>query len=172
MSSELTNLVKKAQNGDAQAFGELYEFYADDMYRFAFYYTSSTYLAQEAVSDAVLCAFEKIGKLKKAESFKSWLFKILFINCTKMQKEKSKAKNLVALSEASSLCTMPKDYIANFELQKAMEALSDEERQIVVLSFALDYSSDEISKMLAVKPGTVRSKLSRAAAKMRKILSE
>lgn len=172
MSSEITNLVKKAQNGDAQAYGKLYEFYADDMYRFAFYYTSSSFLAQEAVSDAVLCAFEKIGQLKKPESFKSWLFKILFVNCTKKQKEKSKAKTFVPLSEASSLSTMPKDYIANLELQKAMEALSEEERQIVVLSFALDYSSDEISKMLALKPGTVRSKLSRAVAKMRKILAQ
>lgn len=170
MKNEITNLVKKAQCGDANAFGDLYELYAKDMYRFAFFYTSSSFLAEDAVGDAVLAAFEKIGQLKKAESFKPWLFKILFVCCTKKQKEKSKALKLVALSEVQNLSAKPKDYIKNLELQKAMETLKDEERQIVVLSFALDYKSEEIGEILSMKPTTVRSKLSRAAAKIRKEL--
>ncbi len=170
MSSELTNLVKKAQSGDAQAFGDLYELYAKDMYRFAYFYTSSPFLAEDAVGDAVLAAFEKIGQLRKAESFKSWLFKILFLCCAKKQKEKSAANNTVRISEIRGLSTEPKDYVKNLELKKAMETLSKEERQIVILSFALDYTSDEISKLLGLKSGTVRSKLSRAAKKIREEL--
>lgn len=171
MKSEFINLVSDAQQGNAEAFGKLYERFAKDMYRFAFFYTSSPVLAEDAVSDAVLIAFEKIKSLKKPESFRSWLFKILFVCCTKKQKEKANAKNLVNLSDVQNLSTQPKDYIKNLELQKAMETLSGEEREIVVLSFALDYTSEEISSLLGIKPATVRSKLSRAAAKMRKILA-
>ena len=69
MSSDfIENLVVQTQNGDADAFGELYSVYAKDMYRFALYYTGSRFLAEDAVSDAALFAFEKIGQLKKKSS--------------------------------------------------------------------------------------------------------
>ena len=54
MSSEnIKNLVRQAQGGNAEAFGKLYSLYADDMFRFAFYHTSSKTLAEDAVGDAV-----------------------------------------------------------------------------------------------------------------------
>lgn len=172
MSSQLTlDLVKKAQSGDCEAFGKLYGIYADDMYRFAVYYTSSSYYAHEAVSEAVLSAFENIGKLKNAESFKSWIFKILFFKCTKKQKEKAQSAFVQELSAAENISAAPHDYIRNFELNQAMEKLSEKEREIVILSFACGYTSDEIGQMLNLKAATVRSKLSRAAAKIRNYMT-
>ena len=78
MSSEnISNLVKKTQHGDIDSFGELYSMFAKDMFRYAFYQTSDKTLAEDAVSDAVLLAFQNIRQLKKPASFKSWLFSIL-----------------------------------------------------------------------------------------------
>ncbi len=172
MSSEFENLVNKAKTGDVNAFGELYEKFAKEMYRFAFYYTSSPVFAEDAVSEATLSAFEKIGSLKKAESFKSWLFKILFVCCRKKQREKADAKNLVELSQIRNFEAKETDYIKNLELKKALDCLSEDERKIIVLSFALGYDTEEIAAMLEMKSGTVRSKKSRAAAKMRNILAD
>ncbi len=86
-SSLIENLVVQAKNRDAEAFGELYSYYAKDMYRFALYYTGQAYLAEDAVSEAVLNAFQNIEKLQKVGSFKPWLFSILF-NCCKRRRRK------------------------------------------------------------------------------------
>ena len=73
MSSNVENLVKKSKQGDTAAFGDLYEIYSKDMFRFAFFYTGSQTVAEDCVSEAVLIAFRKIGELKNVSSFKSWL---------------------------------------------------------------------------------------------------
>ena len=64
MSSNVENLVAKSKKGDTVAFGDLYEIYSVDMFRFAYYYTGSKSLAEDCVSEAVLIAFRKIGELK------------------------------------------------------------------------------------------------------------
>ena len=81
MSAQISELVTLAKNGSAEAFGELYEIYYKDMYCYACYVTGSESLAQDAVSDAVLSAFQQIGSLRKPAAFKGWLFKILCASC-------------------------------------------------------------------------------------------
>lgn len=172
MSSEnIKNLVDKAKNGDADAFGELYSIYATDMYRFAFYYTGTKQLAEDAVSDAVLSAFQKISQLKKTASFKSWLFKILFNCCKQKQKEKIISSNQVELSVLENSAVSQNDCYLRIDLRNALNLLTKEEREIVILAFACKYKSEEIAEMTGLKAVTVRSKLSRAAAKIRKSLT-
>ena len=81
MSAQINELVTLAQNGSAEAFGELYELYYKEMYCYACCVTGSETLAQDAVSDAVLSAFSQIKSLKKAQAFKGWMFKILCAAC-------------------------------------------------------------------------------------------
>ena len=97
MSSNVENLVKKSKQGDTAAFGDLYEIYSKDMYRFAFYYTGSQALAEDCVSECVLTAFQKINTLKKPASFKSWLFRILYNCCNKALTEKIRAREKTML---------------------------------------------------------------------------
>lgn len=160
------NLVKAAKNGNAEAFGELYALYAKDLYRFAFYYLGSATAASDAVQDAVLLAFRKIGSLKKADSFKTWLFKILRNCCAEGQKEKAFSARLVPL-ESLTEASDGGDPLLRLELSRALLELSDSERDAVLLSFVSGYTSREIAKMTGEKEGTVRSRISRACQKMR-----
>ena len=73
--------VKKAKRGDAAAFARLYEQIYPDLYRFALYTLKHTSDAEDAVSETVTDAFASIRKLKKAESFKGWMFRILYNKC-------------------------------------------------------------------------------------------
>lgn len=171
MSSKSANLVIRAQNGDTEAFGELYSLYCDDMYRFAYYYTGESYAA-DAVSDAALEAFKNIKSLKKADSFKSWMFKILFVSCVKAQKQKAQNSLNCPLENASNIHAIVPEHFENLELQKGLEQLSQEEREIIVLTFACGYKSDEVASMLELRPSTVRSKLSRAVSKLRRYINQ
>ena len=167
----IENLVLRSQLGDAQAFGELYEMYSKDMYRFAWYYTGNKYLAEEAVSEAALSAFENILSLKKPSSFKTWLFKILYNECKKMQKSKIISASFTDYSEETTKEYITDDADEVIALRNALSKLSDEEREILILHYSCGYSSKEISSITGIRAATLRSKISRATEKLRKLLT-
>ena len=170
-SKNIRNLVRKAQNGDVEAFGELYEIYAKDMFRFAWYYTGAEAAAEDCVSEAALAAFQKITELRKAEAFKSWLFKILFNCCKKSQKAKIIQLNNEEAVEENVPDHDESEIIDIIALKKAMEKLDEQEREILILYYSCGYTSKEIGDIAGLNQSTVRSKISRSTAKMRTFLS-
>lgn len=68
---------------DAKAFSKLYERIYQDLYRYALCLMRDPHEAEDAVSAAVLSAYEHIHKLRKEEAFKSWIFTILSNICKK-----------------------------------------------------------------------------------------
>ena len=171
-STDIRKLVRLSKQGSANAFGELYEIYSKDMYNFAYYYLGDTYRAQDAVSDAVCSAFSSIGKLKKDSAFRSWLFTILLRSCQKQLKYIIEQRNSEDIEEHTGISSEDNDFCVTVELKEALLQLSDEERQIVLLSVVCSYKSGEIGEMLSMPAGTVRSKLSRATDKLCRIMNE
>ncbi len=170
MSSEINNLVKRAKSGSAEAFGELYELYAKDMFRFAYYYLGSSAAAEDAVSECTVIAFQKIGDLRKTSAFKSWLFKILHNCCNKALREKMVNMQNVEYSSLVSLSADEKDENESISLKNALKKLSDEEREIIILYYSSGYTSKEIGEITGLKDSTVRSKLMRSNEKLRTYL--
>ncbi len=172
MSSEfIKSLVIRAKEGDVQSFGKLYDIYREDMYRFAWYYTGSSTYAEEAVSNAVLSAFENITSLKKAESFKSWLFTILYNECKRAQREKMTANGLVEYGAQTETPAPEGDSDEIIALKNALTKLGDEEKEIIILYYSCGYTSKEISSLTGIRHSTVRSKISRATDKLRQLLA-
>lgn len=174
MSVDINHLVSLAKDGDADAFGELYSLYKNEMYCYACSVVGNSDLAQDAVSEAVLAAFKEIKSLKKTESFKGWLFKILNIACRKQYKL---ANQFAPINDGVILDT---DKQSNdieqaelsIELNQALNILSEEEREIVLLRTVSEYGSREIAEALGLRDSTVRSKLKRALEKMRNYMNE
>ena len=172
MKNDLHKLIREAQTGNSKAFATVYSFYANDLYRFALWYTGKSDDAEDCVQEAVLIAFKNIAKLRKPSSFKSWMFKILSNVCkTKL------------INPADRLCTVPIHEIqetepdtslaeisVSAELAEALDMLDPEEKQIVLLSVIGRYKSSEIAEIMEMKSGSVRSKLSRSLEKMREQL--
>ena len=76
-------LIRKARRGDVKAFSELYARIYVDLYNFSLYMLKHQQDAEDAVSEAVISAYENIGSLRKEESFRSWIFKIWSNRCRK-----------------------------------------------------------------------------------------
>ena len=76
-NSSGSELIRRAKRGDPKAFSMLYSRNYTDMYRFALYMLGSSHDAEDAVSDTVISAYEGIARLRKDESFRSWIFTIL-----------------------------------------------------------------------------------------------
>ena len=170
-SDNIISLVKKAQENDVDSFGELYSLFAVDMFRYAFYQTSDKTLAEDAVSDAVLLAFQNIRQLKKPASFKSWLFSILLNCCRTKQKEKATMLRTDELSSHENVPALHSDFNENAALKAALGKLDESDREIFLLSVLFGYSSKEIAAMLDMKAGSVRSRLSRTKTKMREMIA-
>lgn len=170
MSTQINELVAQAKSGSAEAFGELYELYYKEMYCYACYVTGSELLAQDAVSDAVLSAFRQIKSLKNEKAFKGWIFKILCAACKRYYTDNQKTKALVYLDDENSGYTEPASFESvelSVELRSALDDLSAEEKEIVLLSILDNYKSHEIAEILDIPPSTVRSKLKRSLKKLR-----
>ena len=147
-------------------FSEMYETVYRDLYRYALCLMKNPQEAEDAVSEAVIAAYENIHKLKKEEAFRSWIFTILMNQCKKHFKQNSETEELKDEITAEEVSQEE-----NYDLLQAFQMLDGEERMILSCSILEGYSSEEIGHMLAMNPATVRSKKSRALEKLRKNLA-
>ena len=155
--------VGAAKNGDPHAFALLYKKYYIDLYRFAVCLMKNTTAAEDAVSSAILKAYENLPKLRKNTSFKSWLFQITANECRSMMR---KPTIYLADTELEEPGACEEGYETP-EVAEILACLSDEERLIITLSVFAGYSSREIAGIVHKREGSVRSIKSRAFARLR-----
>ena len=159
--------VRQARLGDAGAFSKLYEEYYQDLYRFALYTLKNSHDAEDAVSEAVTDAYAQIRSLRRASSFKPWIFRILATKCKRHLKEYADKTSPLP----DELACTQRDLCEDLDVRKAFWRLSDEERMILALNLFAGYNSKEIAATLHMNPNTVRSRQSRALKKMEDILT-
>lgn len=157
-------LVRRAKQGDAEAFAELYKNIYQSLYRFALYMLGNPADAEDVVSDAVTDAWVTIGKLRNEEAFEGWVFRILSNKCRRKRKEYVN-KPLEWKEEIGNL-SEEDDLAENYHLRLVFGELSDEERMIIGMHVFGGYTSREISEMTGINANTVRSRESRALKKM------
>lgn len=155
-------LIRRAIRGDADAFAALYEVIYKDLYKFALYTLKHPEDAEDVVSDTVMDAWAGIKNLRKEESFKSWMFKILSNKCR--QKLKSYLDKTAQLQE--EIPAPVSDTDTNLDVRIAFQMLGDEDRLILSLNLFAGYTSAEIGKILNLNDNTVRSRQKRALEKM------
>ena len=160
-------LVGEAKKGDVHAFASLYERYYTDLYHFAVCLLKNPHTAEDAVSSAVLKAYENLPKLKKNDSFKSWLFQIAINECRAQMRDSSTYLSDTDWQEPVA----EEEGYETPEVEEYLSMLSQEERLVVTLSVFGGYNSREIATLIHKKEGSVRSIKSRAFARIRSELS-
>ena len=148
-----------------EVFAAYYEKVYRELYYFALHTLKNPQDAEDAVSEAVISAYENIGSLRKEESFRSWIFKILSNQCRKKLRDTGRTEELEAEMPAAE-----RDYAGAHDVREAFRILNEDERMIVAFSVFGGYQSDEIGGMMEMNPATVRSKKTRALDKMRRVL--
>ena len=175
-------LIKNAQNGDNDAFGELVKQNQNRVYFTALKLTGNPADAEDIASQTFVVAFKNIRKFEGRSSFSTWLYRICF-NVVYHHFKKRKiviADNVtdrdddegpVELVDKSS---DPYEKIISKEreviVRTALSRLSKKYREILLLREIEGLNYDEISASLNISRGTVMSRLHRARQKFRKIL--
>ena len=175
MTKEI-KLAEQARSGSKEAFCELYGMYKDRLYRYALYRLGDPDDAEDAVSECVLAAWQGIRQLRNTSAFGAWIFRVLRNCCSRNIKSIiSLRENMQKLydsgADASALAAGPADPSAAIELAEALSQLTEDEREVVLLSAVCGLTSREISGITGLTAGASRSKLSRSLAKMRDFLS-
>lgn len=161
-------LVKASIEGDRDAFCDLYDIYRVRLYRYAYYRLRDRDDAEDAVSSCVLSAWEQISKLKEPGAFAAWIFRILRGSCSKVIKAQIDRKKQIPLDTVEK--SEPSDPEMSAVLMEALGTLDDKSREMVLLSAVGGLTGKEIGEMYGMPQGTVRSRLSRSFAAMRKLM--
>ena len=137
--------------------------------------------AEDLYHDAVLAAWRGLSGLKDERLFKPWLFRIVtnvFRNRERRRKWRRWAPwpgagDDVDIDNAAIHAVDPRDALtARRHLDTAMRVLSAEERTLIVLYEIERYTIGEIADIHQMREGTIKSKLSRARARMRQALMD
>ena len=190
---EEERLIDLARGGDPKAFCDIYERVKDSMYRYALYRLDTREDAEDAVQECMLEAWRQIRTLRSNKAYRTWIFRILSGCCSRRIKglirdrdKTGAAVSAQAVETAGTVNLKPgvrrpasatsdsldpaETVTGNILLTQALEQLEPQARDVVLLSVVGGFTSDEISGMLGLSPGGVRSKLSRSLRRMRAFL--
>ena len=165
----MEELVKKAQKGNKEAFTELIYEIRHDLYKIARCRLSCEDDIEDAVQETMIEAFKNIKKLKKEESYKKWIIKILVNKCNRIY-SKSKNKNISFENlELDNTYSHSENYqeLDNIDFYLILKDLNYDERMSLTLFYLEDYSIKEISKILKTNENTIKTRLKRGKEKIR-----
>jgi RNA polymerase sigma-70 factor (ECF subfamily) len=165
-------LVAAAQDGDGAAFGELVTRYRDLATRVARVVAPSADL-DDTVQEAFVKAWFALPRFRRGAPFRPWICRIV-ANEAKNRSRASGRRQALALRAASAAATVPEDpegrSLAREDaemLVRAMNRLRAEDRLVIAYRWLFELTEAEMCDALHAPAGTVKSRLSRAMAKLR-----
>lgn len=171
-------LIQSAKNGDADAFGVLYERYADSVFRFIYSQTSDRLDAEDITADVFLKAWRSLPRYKeRGYSFSAYLFRIarnVLIDSRRKRKPVSdlSEEEIVNLPDAMlpEPSAMLSTKIQHRELVTVLDQLREDYRTVLVLRFLNELSPEETSQVMGRSVGAVRVLQHRALSTLRKLI--
>ncbi len=177
-TQHITQLIACAQQGDSDATGELYEAHRQSVFRYLYYRTGDTQVADDLTSEVFLRMIRALNGYKVQEvAFQAWLFQIAH-NLLNDHYRKMTVRNHVTLEEnlmddPINPRTRPVERRLNsVSLRKALDLLSIEQRDVIVLRFITGMPISEVAQTLNKSEDAVKGLQRRALANLRGVLSD
>lgn len=148
-----------AQKGDKKAFIRLIKATEISMYRVGKAIVKTDSECADVIQNTILKAYESIQSLREPKYFKSWIIRIV-INESKLLL-KSNRRYVLFNSMESNIRGHVADSQRALEIQESVDALDSHLKMIAVLFYYEDLPVKEISRLLKVPEGTIKSRLFR-----------
>lgn len=141
--------------------------YRHQLYIIAYTILGNAADAEDAVCNAILNGYEHLAQLKDSKKFKAWMLTI-----TKNEALKICNKRMEFMGDENIERLLPPSYDSHNELWDIVQSLKDEYRIVIVLFYYNDLSIRDISGVLGISVGTVKSRLSRGKKLLKDALGE
>jgi RNA polymerase sigma factor (sigma-70 family) len=167
-------LVSRARHGDADAYGALVAAHQEMTYRTAYLVLGDAAEAQDAAQEAFVRAYRALDRFREGEPFRPWLLRIA-VNAARNRRRSAGRRLGLQLRVGASLqrdAVAPSaeaSYLAaerRRALVDAVNQLSADDRLVIGARYFLDLAEGETATLLGIPRGTVKSRLSRARARL------
>ena len=160
----MKELVRKAQQQDADAFIQLIEMHKEGMYKIARSYLKCDADIADVMQETIMDSFEKIHTLQNPKYFKTWMIRILINNCNDIIR---KGKNVCSLEHIDNVeWEAPQEDLVEF--QELLDSIDEKYRTILILYYVEGYKIKEIAQLLDMNESTVNSRLRRSRMMLKK----
>lgn len=173
-------LIEKTLLGDSDAFGQLVQKYQDRLYNTLVHIIGCADEAQDVTQDTFFAAFRKLSSFKRESGLYTWLYRIA-MNKWISNRRRSREKNIASQGflvgsepiDATDSAHHQMERIEQImQIRGAILDLDEQHRAILVLKDIEGCCYEEISRILQIPLGTVRSRLHRARLQLRLRLSQ
>jgi RNA polymerase sigma-70 factor (ECF subfamily) len=169
-------LVARARAGDLGAFEDLVARYQERAVRLA--WTLAGGDAEDAVQEAFVKAYRSLDRFRAGSAFRPWLFTIVANEARNRRRSAGRRERLAirvgSVSTAAGLAPSPEDEAVADDrrrrLAAAIETLDDRDREVIACRWFAGLTEAEMAEVLSCRPGTVKSRLSRALDRLRAAL--
>lgn len=175
--------IKELKSGSEAAFGRLIEENQKKVFRIALSFVKNPTDAEDIAQEVFIRVYTSIGSFKGNSSLATWIYKITYnlsLDFLKHNNRKLKTTKTLDDPEDNEIITLaeekfiPEKEFEDKELKKdlaeALKTLPDDQRQLIELKDIHGFSYEEILEMTGLKDGTMKSRLNRARASLRKSL--
>lgn len=176
-------LVVRTQNGDSDAFEELYLLTYRNLYQMACHYLRDADLAQDALQETYMLVLKNLSSLQNPKVFISWLDQILFRVCLAMQKKRQQCSTesiemstaeLNQLSLHADPAGLPENTAVEIDQKRyileQIQRLPEMEARVVILRYYHNLKINDIAEALHISRATVNRYLLRARRRLGTIL--
>ena len=183
LTLDTKTLIAEAQKGSLDAFNALVLIYQSQVYNLARYILHDDAAADDAAQEAFIDAYNALGNFRGG-SFRAWLMRIVTNACYDDLRSR-KRRPTVSWDEFEDLDEDANPYLVDHGespeesiqrgelsawLDRALASLPQAQRMVLVLVDRLAYAYEEVAEVLNIRLGTVKSRLSRARARMQEAL--
>jgi len=170
-----SELVERAARGDVGAYEQIMQAHQGIAFRTAYLVAGNAADAEEATQDGFLKAYRALGRFRRGAPFRPWLLQIVANEARNRRRSAGRRAGLelrvAAESPPGDAAPSPEGALLDAErrgaLLAALEKLREEERLVIACRYFLDLSEAETAATLGIRPGPVKSRVSRALERLR-----
>ncbi|WHY86507.1 RNA polymerase sigma factor SigW [Neobacillus novalis] len=184
MEAIVKKRIKQVIKGDQDAFGEIVEIYKNSVYQLCFRMLGNRHEAEDMAQEAFIRAYVNIHTFNQDFKFSTWLFRIATNLCIdRIRKKKpdyyldaevAGTEGLTMYSQIPDKTPLPENEVESLELhetiQKEILKLPEKYRSAIVLKYIEELSLNEISEILDLPLGTVKTRIHRGREALRQQL--
>jgi RNA polymerase sigma-70 factor (ECF subfamily) len=162
-------LVSSIKGGNADCLIDWINEKKSKLYKIAWAYLRNHADVEDVFHNTILKVIENSGKLKSEEAFESWFISILMNECRKILRERKRVLSAEEV-EFGGGNRNPGEEDCRVDIANGLKNIDEEYKEMIVLKYYSGYSQKEISEIMHVPLGTVKTKIFRGLRALRDVL--